>query len=117
VTTREVEWDGVTVAEGTQVLIVNTFNHRDRTRFEWADRFSPEEWVSGAAAEEWSFNHFSHGPQGCPGVSLSLLVGRTMLCELLRRSEVRLLEPSLDPSKPLPHSLDYFGLKFSVAAH
>jgi hypothetical protein len=40
-----------------------------------------------------------------------------MLCELLRRSEVRLLEPSLDPSKPLPHSLDYFGLKFSVAAH
>jgi cytochrome P450 len=117
VTTREVEWDGVTVAEGTQVLIVNTFNHRDRTRFEWADRFSPEEWVSGAAAEEWSFNHFSHGPQGCPGVSLSLLVGRTMLGELLRRSELRLLEPSLDPSKPLPHSLDYFGLKFSVAAH
>jgi cytochrome P450 len=118
VTTREIEWDGVTVPEGTQVLIVNGFNHRDRSRFDWADRFSPEQWLSGGvAAKEWSFNHFSHGPQGCPGVSLSLLVGRTMVGELLKAADVRLLEPSLDTTKPLPYSLDYFGLTFGVAAH
>jgi cytochrome P450 len=116
VTTREVDWDSVTVPEGTQVLIVNSFNHRDRTRFEWADRFSPDQWVSGGAAEEWSFNHFSHGPQGCPGVALSLLVGRTMLGELLKASDVRLLEPSLDATEPLPYALNYFDLKFILSA-
>jgi cytochrome P450 len=114
-TTREVEWDGVRVPSGTQVLIVNTFNHRDRSRHDWADRFLPDQWLAGDAAEDWSFNHFSHGPQGCPGVGLSLLVGRTMVSTVLRRADVRLLEPSLDASKPLPYSLDYFALKFSLA--
>jgi cytochrome P450 len=116
VTTREVEWDGVTVPEGTQVVIVNNFNHRDRSRFEWADQFSPEQWLSdGVAGEEWAFNHFSHGPQGCPGVSLSLLVGRAMLGALLRGSDVELLEPSLDGSNSMPRSLDYFGLRFMLS--
>jgi cytochrome P450 len=115
-TTREVEWGGVEVPAGTQILIVNSFNHRDRSRFEWADRFSPEEWISGGAGEEWSFNHFSHGPQGCPGVALSLLVGRAMVGTVLGAGAVELLEPSLDPGKPLPHSLDYFGLKFRLPA-
>jgi hypothetical protein len=27
---------------------------------------------------------------------------------------VRLVQPRLDPEKPLPHSLDYFGLRFSL---
>jgi hypothetical protein len=115
-TTRELDWNGVTVPAGTQVLIVNSFNHRDRSRFEWADRFSPDRWLDGGAGEEWSFNHFSHGPQGCPGVELSLLVGRTMLGAVLRSREVELLEPSIDPAKPLPYSLDYFGLKFRLIA-
>jgi cytochrome P450 len=108
-----VDWDGVTVPEGTQVLIVNSFNHRDRTRFEWADRFAPDQWLEGGAAEEWSFNHFSHGPQGCPGTQLALLVGKSMIGSVLGR-EVTLVEPRLDPAKPLPHSLDYFALKFSL---
>jgi cytochrome P450 len=114
-TTREVEWDGVSVPSGTQLLIVNSFNHRDRSRHEWADRFSPDQWLDGDAAEEWSFNHFSHGPQGCPGVGLSLLVGRSMLETVLRSNEVKLLEQTLDPAKPLPYALDYFALKFSLA--
>jgi hypothetical protein len=28
---------------------------------------------------------------------------------------VKLLAPSLDPAKPLPHSLDYFSLRFSCS--
>jgi cytochrome P450 len=108
---RDSEWDGVRVPEGTQVMIVNTFNHRDRdTLGARADRFSPAEFT----AEDWTLNHFSHGPQGCPGVGLSLLVGRSMLSALLRERDVTLTSPSLDPAKPLPHSLDYFSLRFEA---
>jgi cytochrome P450 len=114
-TTRELDWDGVTVPAGTQLVIVNSFNHRDRSRHEFADRFAPEEWAGGGAADEWSFNHFSHGPQGCPGVALSLLVGRTMLATVLGARAVTLLDPALDPSKPMPYALDYFALRFALA--
>jgi hypothetical protein len=112
---RDFDWDGVTVEAGKQVLIVNTFNHRDREAVPFADRFDPDAWLSGDAADEWMFNHFSHGPQGCPGAVLALLVGKAMLATVLRPgSEVRLLSPQLDPSKPLPHALDFFGLRFSL---
>jgi cytochrome P450 len=114
-TTRELDWDGVTVPSSTQLLIVNSFNHRDRSRHEFADRFAPEAWITGGAAEDWSFNHFSHGPQGCPGVALSLLVGRTMLATVLRDRAVTLLAPELHRSDSLPYSLDYFALRFALA--
>ena len=50
-TTEDVEWGGETVPAGTQVLIVNTFGHRDRDRIDYADRFAPEEWIEGDAAD------------------------------------------------------------------
>jgi cytochrome P450 len=114
-TTRELDWDGVTVPANTQLVIVNSFSHRDRSRHEFADRFAPEAWIDGGAAEDWSFNHFSHGPQGCPGVALSLLVGRTMLETLLGERTVTLLAPDLQRSDSLPYSLDYFALRFGLA--
>jgi hypothetical protein len=48
-------------------------------------------------------------------VALSLLVGRTMLTTVVNGNGVRLVEPSLDPSEPLPHALDYFGIRFSLS--
>ncbi len=112
---RDVDWDGITIPAGKQVLIVNTFNHRDEDAVPFADRFDPDAWLSGEAADDWIFNHFSHGPQGCPGTALALFVGKAMLATLLAPgSEVRLLSPRLDPTKPLPHALDFFGLKFSL---
>jgi cytochrome P450 len=112
-TVRDAEWDGVPIKQGTQVMIVNTFNHRDRDALgDRADRFVPEAWLSDA--DDWTFNHFSHGPQGCPGASLSLLVGRELLSALLRDHDVQLLSPRIDPAKPLPHSLDYFSLRFGL---
>lgn len=114
---RDVEWDGVTIRKGTQLLIVNSFTHRDREEFAFADRFDPEQWLSGEAAEDWSFNHFSHGPQGCPGTALALFVGKAVLGGLLRDTDVRLLEPELDPSEPLPHTLDYFSPRFALSTH
>ncbi len=111
---HDVDWDGVSIRKGTQLLIVNSFTHRDRQVFEFADRFDPEQWLSGEAAGDWSFNHFSHGPQGCPGTALALFVGKGVLGGLLRDTDVRLLEPKLDPSKPLPHTLDYFTVRVAL---
>jgi cytochrome P450 len=111
---RDVEWDGVPIRKGTQLLIVNAFTHRDREEFSFADRFDPEQWVSGQAAKDFSFNHFSHGPQGCPGTALALFVGKAVLGGLLGNADVRLVEPQLDLHKPLPHSLDYFALRFAL---
>jgi hypothetical protein len=116
VAARDVDWNGAHIPAGTQLLIVNSFNHRDREAVPFADRFEPDAWLSGDAAGDWQFNHFSHGPQGCPGVALSLLVGEAMLGTIIRERSPRLLAPQLDPNKPLPHALDYFGMRFALAS-
>jgi cytochrome P450 len=110
----DVPWNGATVPANAQVLISNTFNHRDPDRIPFADRFAPEEWLEGGAAESWSFNHFSHGPQGCPGTGIALFVGKGLIAHLLRRRRFDLLGPDLDPSEPLPHMLDFFSLRFAL---
>jgi len=110
-----VDWDGESVPAGTQVLIVNSFLHRNPDTHEFADRFAPEEWIDGEAGDDWSFNHLSHGPQGCPGSGLALLLGRSMLAAVLADRQVELLEPKLDPSRPLPHMLDFFAVRFRLA--
>ena len=94
----ELRWDGEVLPPGTQALIVNNFHHRDPERLDYADRFAPEAWTEGDAGEDWGFNHFSHGPQGCPGASLALLLGTCVLDELLTRRDLRLVEPKLDRS-------------------
>jgi cytochrome P450 len=104
------------VPVGTQVLIVNTFHHRDREVVEFADRFYPEAWTKGSAAEDWTFNQFSHGPQGCPGAWLALFLGKAMLAAVLQRRRPRLVEPTLDPARPLPHMLDFFAARVALDA-
>jgi cytochrome P450 len=111
---EEIDWDGASVPAGTQVLISNTFNHRDRQRHEGAHRFEPEAWTEGDRAGDWSLNHFSHGPQGCPGSSLALLVGKATLASLLGRRRVRLLSPPLEPGGSLPEMLDFFQVRFAL---
>jgi hypothetical protein len=37
-----------------------------------------------------------------------------MLAQLLATRQVTLLQPKLDPERPLPHMLDFFALRFSV---
>jgi cytochrome P450 len=113
-TLTELRWNGGIVPSGTQTVISNTFDHRDAERFDFADRFAPEEWLEGGAAESWAFNHFSHGPQGCPGTWLALFVGKGVLAELLAERRLDALGPDLDPVRPLPKMLDYFALRFAV---
>ena len=115
VTLADTDWRGTTVPAGTQVVIVNGFLHRDAERHPWADRFAPERWTEGDAGESWSFNHFSRGPQGCPGAGLALLLGGEALAQVLGDRTVELRSHELDPERPLPHMLDFFGLRFGLA--
>lgn len=113
-TVRDTDWGGVRIPAGTRLIVVNTFNHRDRESNEWAERFDPDRWLTGEAAEDWMFNHFSHGPQGCPGSGIALEVGAAMLAAVLREREPRLLAGGIDPEQPPPISLDFFALTIAV---
>jgi hypothetical protein len=101
---------GAVLPAGKQVLIHNLFNHRNRDRIAFADRFAPEEWIAGDAAQDWSFNFFSHGPQGCPGAGLALFLGQAVLGRLLRSSTPQLSGARLRPGQPLPYGLDIFPI-------
>jgi cytochrome P450 len=111
---RDVEWDGVRVPAGTRLIIVNTFNHRDRETNEWAERFDPDRWLSGEAGEDWMFNQFSHGPQGCPGASVALAVGTAMLAAVLRDREPAVLAGGIDSDQPPPPALDFFAVRVAL---
>ena len=108
---RDVEFpSGAVLPEGTQALIYNVFNHRNRARISYADKFSPGEWVSGSAGQDWSFNFFSHGPQNCPGAGISIFLGQAVMANLLTAGPLSVSGVRLDPSKPLPHGVDLYGL-------
>ena len=109
----DVTWHGVRVPAGTNILICNTFMHRDRERLgDAADRFTPEAWADGGAfAGDWGLNFFSHGPQGCPGSDLATALGTAALEAVLERGTPVLENPALDPAKPLPHMLDAFSIR------
>jgi hypothetical protein len=112
--TAEAELGGVAVPAGTQVLIVNTFMHRDRDRRPGADRFNPAAWRDGGL-DDWALNHFSHGPQGCPGAGLARFSAKGLLGGILRERPVAITSGALDPERPMPHMLDFFSLRFGIA--
>lgn len=103
--TRDADWGGETVPAGTQVMIVNAFNHRDSSRVPHADQFDPTAWTEGSAQASWSFNFFSHGPQGCPGADLAVQLGVAMLTVLLSERSLAVTGARLHPHKPLPLTL------------
>lgn len=111
----DLDWNGAIVPAGTQVLIFNTFNHRDPSHDEFADSFFPEAWTDGGARDDWAFNHLSGGRQSCPGAMLALAIGAAAIASMLSNREPRLLAPRLDPKRPLPHMLDYFRIRFELA--
>ena len=104
---------GAVVPEGTPFLIVNAFNHRNRDRLgDFADTFAPGAWVDGDAGEDWSFNFFSHGPQGCPGAALATLLGQAVLARLIDRPLT--LEGVSMAQGDLPHGLDPARVRVSA---
>ena len=111
---RNTNWAGVTVAAGTQVMIVNTFNHRDTTRFPWADRFEPNTWIDETDNRNWSFNFFSNGPQACPGADLAVRLGSAILSEILGNAAPAATGAVLDPARPLPYSFNHTGTHITL---
>lgn len=114
---EEFRWpNGQKTPAGTQVLVYNLFNHRNDARVDFAHRFAPEEWVSGDAGEDWSFNFFSHGPQGCPGAGLSIFLGQAFLARLVTQATPEVVAgPRIGPDDPLPFTLDVYGLEIGLA--
>jgi cytochrome P450 len=111
-TTRETTLAGERLDAETQVMIVNTFNHRDREAVEDADVFVPERWEGSGS--DYRFNHLSNGSQSCPGGPLVYLLGKAVLAQALDRYDIELKRPSLEPSEPLPYVLDHFEVQFGL---
>ena len=110
-TMEEVELVGERLDEGTQVVIPNLFNHRDREQVPDADRFRPERWQSG---RDYRYNHLSNGSQDCPGGPLVHFLGKAVLARMLAGYDLRLREPELDASGPMPHMVDFFSMRFDA---
>jgi cytochrome P450 len=108
---EEYRWtNGQKTPVGTQLLIHNLFNHRNSERIPFADRFAPEEWSEGTAGDDWSFNFFSHGPQGCPGAGMSIFLGQAFLGRLLAQATPTVTSgPTVDAAKPLPYGYDVYA--------
>jgi cytochrome P450 len=113
-TLEDTRWSGVAVPAGTQVVISNTFNHRDEATHRYANRFAPEVWIDGDARHDWTLNHLSNGPQRCAGADLALFLGSHILAMVLADHQPRLHGFRLDPDRPLPHMLDFFRLAFDL---
>ena len=114
-TTRDTELAGAQVAEGTQVMILNTFNHRDDEQIPDANRLKPDRWQNGAKGDP-RFNHLSGGTQYCPGGGLVSLIGKAAIAQTLVLFDLSLVRPKLDPSGDLPHMLDFYDIEFTVEA-
>jgi len=103
---------GSAILPGTQVLILNTFNHRDRESSVTADTFYPEQWTSGTP--DLQYNHLSGGPQVCAGKDLALFIAKGALAALLHQGRYILESPRLDPRNPLPAMVNHFRLSMRI---
>jgi cytochrome P450 len=103
------------VEDGTQVLMLNVFNHRNTVDVPDADEFRPERWQEGTT--DYRYNHLSNGTQSCPGGPLVLLLGKAVLAQVLQHHELDLREPDLDLGGSQPHMLDFFALRFAARPH
>ncbi|MFG3499249.1 cytochrome P450 [Streptomyces sp. NPDC047928] len=113
---RETDWgeSAGTLPPGTEFLIYAPLFHRDDA-LPYADRFTPEIWLDGTAQDTQGLIPFSAGPGACPGEDVVLLITSSLLAALLERHAHLLERPGrLRPDRPLPRTLDHFGLRFTT---
>jgi cytochrome P450 len=111
-TLEETELLGEKLDEGTQVMMLNAFNHRDTGQVPDANRFNPRRWDSGEA--DYRFNHLSNGSQNCPGGPLVYLLGKAVLARVLTEYKLELKAPDLQLGGPVPEMLDFFEIRFEA---
>jgi cytochrome P450 len=92
------------VDDGTQVMILNVFNHRDPRAPDYNE-------VKPERGHSYRFNHLSNGTQDCPGGPLVMLIGTAVIERVLSEYKLRYEGPPLDPP---PTMLDFFQLRFAV---
>jgi cytochrome P450 len=111
---HDVTLAGRGVPAGTQILILNAFNHRDPDHVEDADRLVPERWRSGEM-RDYRFNHLSNGSQDCPGSPLVMLLGKAAIAQVLSRWPLTIKEPTLPSGGgPMPTMLDFYSARFTA---
>ncbi|WP_306536047.1 cytochrome P450 [Geobacter sp.] len=108
-TVKEDVLGGATIPAGTQVIIINSFSHRDRETLPFADTFSPDVWLSDSV--DYRFNHLSNGPQGCAGKELALFIAKAAIATLFTGQRYTVERPPLDPSRPLPYLYNHYQLR------
>jgi cytochrome P450 len=114
-TTRDVDWNGLPLPEGTGLMIPTPFVNRDEERLPFADAFLPAAWRDGTAQASWSTVPFSAGPAECPGRNLVLLTTSSFLAMLLRDHDYEQIGGRrLDRARPLPRTLSPFRLRFAA---
>lgn len=113
---RDTNWRGVELPAGTGFIAFTPYFHRDENFTPHAHEFAPQLWTEGSGDRWPGLVPFSAGPGRCPGENVVLLAATAVLSVLLRRCgfNVRGVEP--DPQRPLPMTLDNFGLQFDVRA-
>jgi cytochrome P450 len=111
-TITETTLAGEQLSEGTQVMLLNVFNHRDPDHVAEPDRLAPERWED--RPRDYRFNHLSNGSQDCPGGALVLLLGKAVLAHVLESYELKLERPAITAGQPLPKMLDFFDICFKA---
>jgi cytochrome P450 len=101
---------GNTIPSGTQIVILNGFNHRDWETDPDIGNFRPEFWLDKPV--DYQFNHLSNGTQVCAGKNLALFIAKAVIASLLVRGRYRLHKPKLNSGKPLPFQYDDFATRF-----
>jgi cytochrome P450 len=103
------EWPGGELPAGTTLVVVSSFFHRDSDALSGANRLDLRSWMDGDFDADPGIVPFSAGPVRCPGRDLVVFTGATTLAALLRRRDVALVNPRLDPVH-LPTELDHFRI-------
>jgi cytochrome P450 len=109
-TLRDDVLGGNTIPSGTQVVILNGFNHRDWETNPDAGTFRPEFWLDKRS--DYRFNHLSNGTQACVGKNLALFIAKSVIATLLVRGRYVLRRPKLKIRKALPFQYDDFCTRF-----
>src|SRR3954453_12691062 len=90
--------------DGTQVMILNVFNHRD-------PKGANLNAVKTDRQHSYRFNHLSNGTQDCPGGLLVMLIGTAVLEQMQSLYKLHYIGPALNPP---PVMLDFFQIRFEV---
>ncbi|SDM50192.1 cytochrome P450 [Allokutzneria albata] len=102
-------------ADGSTLLILAPFFHRDDQRLSYANAFEPEVWLDGRA--DHALIPFSDGPAVCPGRNLVLFIAaKTLSAMFLEHDFMLTSHPQLAADEPLPGTLNPLGLRFAVTA-